>query len=293
MSLLDTACARVAISQHATPGRGRGPAAAPADARGGARASSTARRRSASTSPSARPRARRGAGRDRADARRRRGALGGARRSWSAESSSCAPGCAARACRSTRRPRPPAPAEPAMAGRPATPPPRVARAAAAPDRDADLAELRRLMAELAAAQGETPLILPSVDRNAVAAVVQDWTGIPTGRMLTSQTEKALRLAEILSDRVVGQDHAMEMIATPGADQPRRPRRAGEAGRRLPALRPLRRRQDRDGAGAGRDALRRRAEPHHHQHVGVPGGAHRLDCSRARRRATSATARAAC
>ena len=36
------------------------------------------------------------------------------------------------------------------------------------------------MAELAEAQGETPLILPSVDRNAVAAVVQDWTGIPTG-----------------------------------------------------------------------------------------------------------------
>ncbi|TIM84342.1 MAG: AAA family ATPase, partial [Mesorhizobium sp.] len=72
--------------------------------------------------------------------------------------------------------------------------------------------LRELMAELAAAQGETPLILPSVDRNAVAAVVQDWTGIPTGRMLSSQTEKALRLAATLSERVVGQDHAMEMIA---------------------------------------------------------------------------------
>ena len=42
--------------------------------------------------------------------------------------------------------------------------------------------------------------------------MQDWTGIPTGRMLTSQTEKALRLAEILAERVVGQDHAMEMIA---------------------------------------------------------------------------------
>lgn len=76
----------------------------------------------------------------------------------------------------------------------------------------DLARLRELMAELAAAQGETPLILPSVDRNAVAAVVQDWTGIPTGRMLSSQTEKALRLAATLSERVVGQDHAMEMIA---------------------------------------------------------------------------------
>ncbi|GLQ77571.1 ClpV1 family T6SS ATPase [Mesorhizobium huakuii] len=81
-----------------------------------------------------------------------------------------------------------------------------------PDSTADLARLRELMAELAEAQGETPLILPSVDRNAVAAVVQDWTGIPTGRMLSSQTEKALKLAATLSERVVGQDHAMEMIA---------------------------------------------------------------------------------
>ncbi|MEP6564644.1 MAG: type VI secretion system ATPase TssH, partial [Mesorhizobium sp.] len=88
-----------------------------------------------------------------------------------------------------------------------------AQAEATPsDPAADLARLRELMAELAEAQGETPLILPSVDRNAVAAVVQDWTGIPTGRMLSSQTEKALRLASTLSERVVGQDHAMEMIA---------------------------------------------------------------------------------
>ncbi|MET3518205.1 type VI secretion system ATPase TssH [Mesorhizobium abyssinicae] len=84
--------------------------------------------------------------------------------------------------------------------------------ASPPDSAADLARLRELMAELAAAQGETPLILPSVDRNAVATVVQDWTGIPTGRMLSSQTEKALKLAATLAERVVGQDHAMEMIA---------------------------------------------------------------------------------
>ncbi|MBZ9936351.1 type VI secretion system ATPase TssH [Mesorhizobium sp. BR1-1-16] len=86
--------------------------------------------------------------------------------------------------------------------------------AAEPDFDAvaGLAQLREFMTELAAAQGETPLILPSVDRNAVAAVVQDWTGIPTGRMLVSQTEKALKLAETLAARVVGQDHAMQMIA---------------------------------------------------------------------------------
>ncbi len=80
------------------------------------------------------------------------------------------------------------------------------------DPAAKLARLKELMAELTSAQGEAPLILPSVDRNAVAAVVQDWTGIPTGRMLSSQTEKALNLAATLSERVVGQDHAMEMIA---------------------------------------------------------------------------------
>ena len=83
---------------------------------------------------------------------------------------------------------------------------------AAEERAAALTELRARMADLAQAQGESPLILPAVDRQAVAGVVQDWTGIPTGRMLTSQTERALRLADILAERVVGQDHAMRMIA---------------------------------------------------------------------------------
>ncbi len=80
------------------------------------------------------------------------------------------------------------------------------------DRAATLARLKAQMAELALAQGETPLILPSVDRLAVGSVVQDWTGIPMGRMLASQTERALSLAATLAERVVGQDHAMEMIA---------------------------------------------------------------------------------
>ena len=80
------------------------------------------------------------------------------------------------------------------------------------ERATKLALLREKMAELAATQGDNPLILPAVDRNAVASVVQDWTGIPTGRMMASQTDRALHLPQILGERVVGQNHAMEMIS---------------------------------------------------------------------------------
>jgi type VI secretion system protein VasG len=83
----------------------------------------------------------------------------------------------------------------------------------AAERAETLATLKSKSAELAALQGERPLILPSVDRIAVGSVVQDWTGIPAGRMLASQAEQALSLASILSQRVVGQDHAMQMIAS--------------------------------------------------------------------------------
>ncbi|MDH5530845.1 MAG: type VI secretion system ATPase TssH, partial [Paracoccaceae bacterium] len=83
-----------------------------------------------------------------------------------------------------------------------------------PEERADvLTSLRAKMALLAEAQGERPLILPSVDRNAVGSVVQDWTGIPMGRMLASQTDRALTLATTLAERVIGQDHAMEMISS--------------------------------------------------------------------------------
>ena len=82
----------------------------------------------------------------------------------------------------------------------------------AADRAATLDTLKAKQAELSKLQGERPLILPSVDRIAVGSVVQDWTGIPAGRMLASQAEQALNLAAILAQRVVGQDHAMGMIA---------------------------------------------------------------------------------
>ncbi|HTQ05178.1 MAG TPA: type VI secretion system ATPase TssH [Polyangiaceae bacterium] len=79
-------------------------------------------------------------------------------------------------------------------------------------RSALLAELKGLDAELTQIQAENPLILPTVDAQSVAVVVSDWTGIPTGRMVKNEIETVLRLHEVLQKRVIGQDHALEMIA---------------------------------------------------------------------------------
>src|SRR5262249_11730185 len=78
--------------------------------------------------------------------------------------------------------------------------------------EARLTELRALQAKLTQAQGESPLILPSVDAQAVASVVADWTGVPVGRMVKNEVEAVLKLADTLSARVVGQRHGLEMIA---------------------------------------------------------------------------------
>src|SRR6266851_3834459 len=80
------------------------------------------------------------------------------------------------------------------------------------DRAASLDELRPLQRQLAALQGESPLILPTVDAQVVATVVADWTGIPVGRMVRNEVETVLRLADTLNQRVIGQRHALEMIA---------------------------------------------------------------------------------
>ncbi|MDA7418764.1 type VI secretion system ATPase TssH [Xenophilus arseniciresistens] len=96
------------------------------------------------------------------------------------------------------------------------------------DREAALARLQQVQTELGALQGESPLILPTVDYQAVAAVVGDWTGIPVGRMQRNEIETVLKLPELLGKRVIGQDHAMEMIAKriqtsrAGLDNPTKP-----------------------------------------------------------------------
>ncbi|MBL8363134.1 MAG: type VI secretion system ATPase TssH [Rubrivivax sp.] len=81
-----------------------------------------------------------------------------------------------------------------------------------PDREKLLAELKVEQEKLAAVQGESPLIMPSVDNQAVASVVADWTGIPVGRMVKNELEAVLRLGETLGQRVIGQQHGLDMIA---------------------------------------------------------------------------------
>ncbi len=81
-----------------------------------------------------------------------------------------------------------------------------------PQRQTWLAELQDLQAQLHTLQGEMPLILPSVDAQAVASVVADWTGIPVGRMVKNEIETVLNLADLLNRRIIGQRHALEMIA---------------------------------------------------------------------------------
>ena len=96
------------------------------------------------------------------------------------------------------------------------------------DRASLLRQLRDLEANLATLQGENPLILPSVDRQAVASVLADWTGIPVGRMVKNEIQAVLSLADSLEKRVVGQRHALDAIARriqtsrAGLDNPSKP-----------------------------------------------------------------------
>ncbi|MEG5264120.1 type VI secretion system ATPase TssH [Pseudomonas sp. JDS28PS106] len=90
---------------------------------------------------------------------------------------------------------------------------------------AQLVELQKRLSDL---QGDSPLILPTVDYQAVASVVADWTGIPVGRMARNELETVLNLDRHLKKRIIGQDHALEMIAKriqtsrAGLDNPSKP-----------------------------------------------------------------------
>jgi len=96
------------------------------------------------------------------------------------------------------------------------------------DESKDFTEVKKLEAELESLQGDSPLISPCVNENIVGAVVSDWTGIPLGKMVRNEIENILNLPKLLKKRVLGQDHALEMIAKrivtarAGIDNPSKP-----------------------------------------------------------------------
>lgn len=72
--------------------------------------------------------------------------------------------------------------------------------------------LKELERELKEAQGDSPLLQVDVNSQTISEVISGWTGIPTGRMLTDEIETVLKLGELLGRRIIGQDHALAAIA---------------------------------------------------------------------------------
>ncbi len=80
------------------------------------------------------------------------------------------------------------------------------------DDAAEQAALDAALAESRAAQGDDAMVFAAVDRDAVAAIVAEWTGVPVGRMVKDDIKQVLQIADRLKERVIGQDHAMDAIA---------------------------------------------------------------------------------
>ncbi len=78
--------------------------------------------------------------------------------------------------------------------------------------DALRGEYTQAMSELEALQGEEPLVRPFVDASIVGEVISGWTGIPVGKMMSDELGTMLELEKHLGARVIGQDHALVDIA---------------------------------------------------------------------------------
>ena len=81
-----------------------------------------------------------------------------------------------------------------------------------PECEAAIAALREAQGKVAQIQGDTPMIYDVVDHNVVAEVLAGWTGIPVGRMVSDEIRSVLTVAEQLAERIKGQPYALDMIA---------------------------------------------------------------------------------
>ncbi len=97
-----------------------------------------------------------------------------------------------------------------------------------PERESIKTELHQLMQSLLDLQGDKPMMQVNVDGQAIAEVVANWTGIPVGKMVSDEIHSILDLADRLNQRVIGQKHALEAIAQSirtsraGLTDPRKP-----------------------------------------------------------------------
>ena len=90
------------------------------------------------------------------------------------------------------------------------------------------AELHEKMTELEEVQQQEPMIQINVGSQAIAEVVANWTGIPVGKMVSDEIQSIMQLKDRLEERVIGQPHALEAIAEnirtsrAGLTDPRKP-----------------------------------------------------------------------
>ena len=223
VSLLDTACARVAIGQSATPPADRGSCSREVDRAGHRRSTFSSAKASPRAPPSASETRRADAdesAKPRTSWRRWKPALEGRNANWSARSAKSADKL--EAARLPSRPQR-TPARRRKQGRRRRRRPRGRRAPTP-----QIAKLwREELTESSNAQPQGscrarhPLMQVCVDSQAIAEVVSSWTGIPVGRMVTDEIQTVLTLKERMEERIIGQSHALE-AHRPARSAPRGP-----------------------------------------------------------------------
>jgi type VI secretion system protein VasG len=72
--------------------------------------------------------------------------------------------------------------------------------------------LKGLEKEMAKVQGDSPMVQIAVDGQTISDVISGWTGIPTGRMLADEIETVLNMGNLLGERIIGQNHALAAVA---------------------------------------------------------------------------------
>jgi type VI secretion system protein VasG len=118
--------------------------------------------------------------------------------------------------------------EPRQPGKPGETPAKTPPPPSEAEREKLLGELVRLTGQLKELQGEAPLLQVCVDSQAIAGVVSAWTGIPVGRMVRDEIQTVLGLRQRMEERIIGQSHALEAIAQrirtarAGLTDPRKP-----------------------------------------------------------------------